>query len=113
VPRYMQAGDFAICPVKPVPTKKYCTPVKDGEYWALGLPVVITADISDDSEIIKENGIGAVLNDLSAKSYTEAVSQIDHLLKKDKQELSNRIRAIAAQYRNYTIAEKIYTRLYE
>jgi glycosyltransferase involved in cell wall biosynthesis len=112
VPRYMQAGDFAICPVKPVPTKKYCTPVKDGEYWAIGLPVVITANISDDSDIIRENGIGAVLNDLSAKSYTEAVMQTDHLLRKDKQELRSRIRAIASQYRNYSIAEEIYIQLY-
>ena len=44
-------------PVKPVPTKRYCTPVKDGEYWALGLPVIITEGISDDSGIIRENGI--------------------------------------------------------
>jgi glycosyltransferase involved in cell wall biosynthesis len=112
VPRYMQAGDFAICPVKPVPTKKYCTPVKDGEYWAIGLPVVITTNISDDSDIIRENGIGAVLNDLSAKSYAEAVTQIDNLLRKDKQELRSRIRAIASQYRNYSIAEKIYILLH-
>lgn len=113
VPRYMQAGDFAICPVKPVPTKKYCTPVKDGEYWALGLPVVITQNISDDSEIILENEIGAVLKDLSTKSYTEAVMKIDQLLEQDKQEMGRKIRTIATQYRNYTIAEDIYRRLYE
>ncbi len=113
VPRYMQAGDFAICPVKPVPTKRYCTPVKDGEYWAIGLPVVITDNISDDSEIIRENEIGAVLKDLSVVSYTEAVNKVNDLLKQDKQELRNKIRSIAIQYRNYSIAEKIYRQLYQ
>ncbi len=39
---YMGLGDFALTPVKPIPTKRYCSPIKDGEYWALGLPVIIT-----------------------------------------------------------------------
>ena len=38
VPRYMGLADFALTPVKPVPSKRYCSPIKDGEYWALGLP---------------------------------------------------------------------------
>ncbi|HEX8921719.1 MAG TPA: glycosyltransferase, partial [Pyrinomonadaceae bacterium] len=41
IPKYIGLGDFAINPVKPVPTKRYCTSIKDGEYWAMGLPVVI------------------------------------------------------------------------
>ena len=112
VPRYMQAGDFAICPVKPVPTKRYCTPVKDGEYWAMGLPVVITNNISDDSDIIRDNKIGAVLEDLSDKSYKQAVTQVDGLLKQDKQELKKKIRTMAERHRNYKIAEEIYKHFY-
>ena len=49
VPDLMGLADWALTPVKPVPTKRYCTPIKDGEYWALGLPVMITSGISDDS----------------------------------------------------------------
>ena len=45
---YYQIADFAINPVKPVPSKRYCTSIKDGEYWGMGLPVVITKNISDD-----------------------------------------------------------------
>ena len=108
----MQAGDFGISPVKPVPTKRYCTPVKDGEYWAIGLPVVITKDISDDSQIIKENDIGAVLEDLSANSYQGAVKKMDALLQTDRVILSEKIRRIAATYRNYSIAENIYKKIY-
>src|SRR4030095_13982319 len=29
MPAYLSLGDFAINPVKPVPTKKYCTSIKD------------------------------------------------------------------------------------
>jgi glycosyltransferase involved in cell wall biosynthesis len=108
VPLMMQAADFAICPVKPVPTKRFCTPVKNGEYWALGLPVIITAGISDDSDIIEQNGTGAVIGSLDEKGYKEAVSKMAGLLRENRREFSEKIRSIAFQYRNYDIASTIY-----
>ncbi|MBK8300797.1 MAG: glycosyltransferase [Chitinophagaceae bacterium] len=112
VPQYMRAADFAICPVKPVPTKRYCTPVKNGEYWAMGLPVIITRDISDDSHIIENENAGAVLYNLTADAYRKANKIIDELLVKGKYELTLRIRELATQHRNYKIAEKIYGTIY-
>ena len=32
IPSYLQLADFALNPVKPVPSKRYCTSIKDGEY---------------------------------------------------------------------------------
>ncbi len=110
VPSYMALGSFGICPVKPVPTKKYCTPIKNGEYWAMGLPVVITNNISVDSAIIEEQGIGYVLKDLNPEEYLEAVKTIDALLQ--DQQLPEKIRAIAETQRNYSLAEKIYATIY-
>jgi hypothetical protein len=108
VPSYLRAGDFALCPVKPVPTKKYCTPVKDGEYWATGLPVIITRDISDDSLIIENNNAGAVLQELTETGYRAAIAQISNILQGDRGLLSARIRFLAEQHRNYKISEYIY-----
>jgi glycosyltransferase involved in cell wall biosynthesis len=113
VPRLMQAGDFGICPVKPVPTKRYCTPVKDGEYWAMGLPVIITNNISDDSDIIRDHSAGAVLENLSPKSYADAVAKMDCILQQDRKELQIKIRTLAERYRNYEIAEEIYRNFYQ
>lgn len=113
VNRYIGLGDFAITPVKPVNTKKYCTPIKDGEYWAMGLPVVITKNISDDSDIINDNNIGYVLQELNANEYTNAVNKIDQLLAgKTADELYPGIRSIAEKYRNYSIAKDIYQKIY-
>jgi glycosyltransferase involved in cell wall biosynthesis len=109
---YMSIADFALNPVKPVPSKRYCTSIKDGEYWAMGLPIVITKNISDDTEIIENNNIGAVLNKLSKLNYLEAVKKIDTLLINDNPPLRKRIRAIATEYRGYTIAEHIYREIY-
>ena len=113
MPRYMGLADVAITPVRSVPTKRFCTPIKDGEYWALGLPVIITPDISDDSRIIAENGIGAVLEGLDEIAYEKAIRTIDHLLTSvEHQELTDRIRAVAVRYRSFGIAEQIYMTIY-
>lgn len=110
---YIGLGDFAITPVKSIETKRYCSPIKDGEYWALGLPVVITKNISDDSDIIKQNKIGSVLEALNKEAYLTALKEIDDLLKNFSQEdLYTKIRAIAETKRNFNIAKKIYNTIY-
>ncbi len=114
IPDYMGLGDFAITPVKSVETKKYCTPIKDGEYWALGLPVVITQNISDDSRIIKENQVGYVLKELNTKEYISAVKTINEiLLNSSKQDLFFKIRNIAIRNRNFENARNIYQNIYK
>jgi hypothetical protein len=109
---YMGLADFAFTPVKPVLTKRYCTPIKDGEYWALGLPIVIPSGISDDSQIIEDNNIGAILRTLDAHSYMEAVEKINKLLSLPKELTRKKIRAIATKYRSFDIAEVVYSRVY-
>lgn len=113
VPRHMGLGDFAINPVRPVPTKRVCTSVKDGEYWAMGLPVVIPRDISDDSDIIRQRRIGAVLDEFTPETYARAVREIDDLLTRHTRgELAERVRAVAAEHRDLSTRWKIYEELY-
>lgn len=113
VPRHMGLAHFAITPVKPVPTKRYCTPVKDGEYWALGLPVVITPHISEDSDLIARHRIGCVLDSTGMQAYAKTVACMDGLLQGEPQEqLMARVRAVAEKHRHFSIAEKIYADIY-
>ncbi len=110
---YMGLADFAVTPVKPIPTKRYCTPIKDGEYWALGLPIVITRDISDDSQIVENHGIGSVMKEFSQSEYLRNVKEIDDLLQKySPAELYDKVRKVAEQYRSFEIAEQIYEEIY-
>ncbi len=110
VPGYLSLGHFGICPVKPLPSKRFCTPIKTGEYWAMGLPVVITANISTDSEIIEKNNIGYVLKSLDPTEYLNALNKMDELfLQKD---LPLKIRKIAEQERNFSISRSIYHTIY-
>ena len=112
IPDYLGVGDFGITPVKSIPTKRFCTPIKDGEYWALGLPVVISKNISDDSEIILNNNAGAVIDEYTEENFKIAIVKIQNLLEEPFSSLSPRIENLAKQYRNFSIAEDIYKKIY-
>lgn len=113
VPAYLGLADFAINPVKPVPSKRYCTSIKDGEYWAAGLPVIITKGISDDSEIIANLSLGAVLDDLNPKAYDKAMQIIDHLISAEHRSAARaRIQQAARTYRHPEIAKAAYQAIY-
>jgi len=109
---YMSLADFAVNPVKPVPSKRCCTSIKDGEYWAMGLPVIIPPGISDDSDIIAQNGTGVIWDDLSPEGCRAAIGKMDRLLHGDRAELSARVRRQAQQHRDFRLAEEIYARIY-
>lgn len=110
---FMGVADLAITPVKPVPTKRYCSPIKDGEYWALGLPVIITPGISDDSAIIEANGIGTILRGSLPENHRRCILEMDVLLKKyDGGQAYERIRPVAERYRTFAIAEAVYGTIY-
>lgn len=114
IPGYMSLADFAINPQVPVPSKRYGTPIKNGEYWAMGLPVIISPGVSDDSEIIDGHHIGVVVNLQQTALLPEAVRQMNELLISNSREsLQRRIFEVARTYRSFSIAEKIYPQIYE
>ena len=114
IPRYIGLGDFALNPVKMVKSKKCCTSIKDGEYWALGLPVVMTDSVGDDVKILRDNDTGIILESLDKTSYYAAVEKIDTMLKDySMEELYKRVRPQAEKYRNYDIAKRIYSTIYK
>lgn len=92
VPDDLNIADFALTPVKPVYTKKFCSPIKNGEYWAMGLPVIITKDISDDSDIIQQNKTGVVIENLTKESYIKSIKEMEEILHSNKTELRQKIR---------------------
>ncbi|MFB9864457.1 hypothetical protein [Rufibacter immobilis] len=106
VPLYLSTASFAISPLKPIPTRRYCTPIKTGEYWAAGLPVVITRDISIDSDIIEQKNIGYVLKEFTINEYKNACLTIESLLQ-DRQ-LHSKVKDVAKEYRSFELAERAY-----
>lgn len=113
VPDYIGLGDFGISPYNPVPSRRYSAPIKNAEYWALGLPVIITNNIANDSQIIEENKIGSVIKELTTASYQKSVDQMDEILKNNSlTDLYYKIRSIAEKQRNFGVALEVYRKIY-
>jgi glycosyltransferase involved in cell wall biosynthesis len=94
-----------------VPTKRFCTSIKDGEYWAMGLPIVISPNISDDSDIIEQEEIGIVMDFADKDQFEPSLAQLDTLLQR-KNDLKEKIRNTGQRYRSFDIAENIYRKIY-
>ena len=58
-----------------------CSPTKIGEYWASGLPVVTTPNVSDTDEIVRRNRVGVLVREHSEAAYREAALELGDLLK--------------------------------
>ncbi len=108
VPRYLSASDFAFATIKPAPVRKYCCPVKVGEYWANGLLVLLEPGIGDDSEIIKSEGGGVLLN---MNNPEEAFSLLHKKLSQGRTPLVSEITKVARKYRDFENVKKAYIRI--
>lgn len=97
VPSYLSASDFAFSLHKSSNFSYAFSPIKNGEYWANGLPVIIPEKIGDDSEIIdRENG-GVIV-----KANLEVNWSIISLTRK------NQNARLAQKYRSRNLVRKAY-----
>lgn len=53
-----------------------CSPTKIGEYWACGLPIVTTPNVSDTDRIVKERGAGVVVESRDDAARDRAASAL-------------------------------------
>jgi len=73
-----------------------CSPTKVGEYWAMGLPVVITPNVSDTEDIIRRERVGVLLSGFSDEAYERALDELLALLADS--DLPKRCRAAAEEH---------------
>jgi hypothetical protein len=102
---YLSAADFAFATIKSTPIRLYCCPVKNGEYWASGLPILLEDGIGDDSDIIKSEGGGIILN--KARAIDSFKKMKDYLLV-GREKLAMQIQPIAISYRRLDLITSYY-----
>jgi|JI10StandDraft_1071094.scaffolds.fasta_scaffold20423_2 glycosyltransferase involved in cell wall biosynthesis len=89
------------------------SPTKIGEYWACGLPVVISAGMGDVDDIVRREGIGVVLNGEREPS-TEGRACLEELgaILADP-DLAARCRAAAARHYGLEVGVAAQLKLYD
>lgn len=109
VPDYLSAADFAFSPIRPAPCRLFCSAIKIGEYWANGLPVLVTPGVGDDSAIIASEKGGAVFDLSQPGSVPAALARLAALMQQPDYRV--RIHALAVRYRNLNRAREAYDAL--
>jgi glycosyltransferase involved in cell wall biosynthesis len=88
-----------------------CSPTKIGEYWAMGLPVVTTSNVSDTDAIIRRERVGVIVNDHTDAEYRRAIGELRLLLQDPH--LASRCRRAAETHYALAPACERQVRLYE
>lgn len=114
VPKYLSAGNCGVCGIRNIPSRRYSSPIKNGEYWSCGLPVIIPQGISDDYLIAEENDIGVVLPDFSNESLFKVVKTFERKLdSKSWKDVKDRAAMFAANDRSVEKYKMVYKQLFE
>ena len=105
---YLSASDFSYALIKSQPSTKYCSAIKIGEYWANGLPIIISKGVGDDSEIVKKNAVGAVYNPVK-NNHNECLKEVLIIL--NQFNYKSKISDLAYKYRNPKMIKNGYNKL--
>lgn len=108
VPKYLSAADFAFSLHKPTPSKKAISPIKNAEFWANGLPIMMPDGIGDDSEITRNQNLGVVVEDFD--NINNAVFDKVEVLRKSNRS-SNQCVQFAKDFRSFDIVESCYLKI--
>ncbi len=103
---YLSASDFAFATYRPGKSKKYLSPIKVGEYWANGLPIMLTEGVGDDSSIIREEGGGAIFDVKDSLSISLAFEKIYSIIEHTDYRIS--VVKLAEKYRSFDRTTEAY-----
>ena len=106
VSQYLSAADFALSLNKSFPSGKYLSPVKIGEYWANGLPVLMTEGIGDEHEFLEAEKGGVLFN---LKNLSLVLKKLDEIIGDPGHR--DRIPDLARKYRSFNTVKEAYQNL--
>lgn len=109
VPAYLSAADFAFAPYRATPSSACISPMKLGEYWANGLPVILSRGVGDDSAIIEREPFAGALFDPLGADLAVGMARIRNILTMPDQR--TRTAELAARYRSMEFTRQAYRRI--
>ncbi len=112
MPRFLSLADIALNPTQPVLGRRYGAPIKNAEYLAMGLPIIIPPNIANDSRLIQTHNIGVLWDITKEDAHQLCVNNALELLGSIELKTKEKIRAIAKKEKNFSIAQDIYKKIY-
>jgi glycosyltransferase involved in cell wall biosynthesis len=106
VPAHLSAADLAFATYRRTPSSPFLSPIKNGEYWANGLPVLLTRGVADDSAIIEREPEGGAVFDPLGDDLDAALDRVMRLLREPDQR--QRTAAMATRHRSMEVTHRAY-----
>jgi glycosyltransferase involved in cell wall biosynthesis len=111
VPLWLNASDLSIGFRSPTFSSLGASPTKLGEYLALGLPVVCNDRVGDVRAIVERLDAGYVLEEFSPSALEQAAYEIEPFLRRPREALRERSRALHDVKRAIDLYDGIYRRM--
>jgi hypothetical protein len=108
VPSYLSAADFAYSLHKPTPSKIAISPIKNAEYWANGLPVIMPNGIGDDSALLATAHLGVAF-EVNQDRFSDALKRVEVMIHEDR--THNARTDFAKTHRSFNRVRAIYDQL--
>ena len=109
VPACLSAADLAFAPYRGTRSSACISPMKIGEYWSAGLPVLLTRGVGDDSAIIAADPDAGAVFDPEGGDLPAALASVEAAIARAGQR--ERTMALAARYRSMDITRDVYRRI--
>jgi glycosyltransferase involved in cell wall biosynthesis len=109
VPALLGLSSISLFFVKQAYSKKASSPTKMGEIMSMGIPLICNSGIGDVDSILKDAGVGLVVDDFTEATFGETISKINELLETDPAY----IRTQAAKYYSLETGINLYKKVYD
>ena len=96
MPRYVRLMDVGLFFIKATFSKKGSMATKLGEFLATGVPVIINDGVGDSGEIVRKDGVGIVLPELTCEAFRASRWDVEALL--NDPDIARRCRASATEH---------------
>jgi len=110
---YISAADLGLVAIPPLPSQRYRTPVKVGNYLACGVPLLIPKGIADDDELTENEKVGVVVREFSVAEAKRIQPELDALWNEPEEQLRARCREVAIRARGLQNTKKVLEQIFE
>jgi hypothetical protein len=107
---YLNASDMGISAIPGLPSQKFRSPIKVGEYLLCGLPYITNEGVSEDAIIAEKFNVGVVLNDFTIREVRGKIQNINLLL---KGQLKPNFRDLGYKYRGLSNYQPTLDRIFK
>ena len=106
---YLNAADLALSFWSSGPWSFACSPIKHGEYWACGLPLLMPPGVGDEAQWLETERAGSIASFSDPSSVAAAVQRLKSILAESDHR--QRIRTIALRERGPEPLRQVYSQL--